>query len=106
MQITEHLAHMLGFGAKTFFTRTMTHVYTMDPFGDVYSVYVYTDAIKDRRLGDMHVPLLRCVVVNRSGVDTTGIQAVSFPHYFLLKSKRLDYLVYTKETEPANRYHS
>ena len=37
----------------------------MDPFGDVYSVYVYTDAIQDRRVGDMHAPLLRCCPVDR-----------------------------------------
>lgn len=90
--LTEHLSHILGFGVKTHFVTSTTGVYIMDPFGDVYSVYVYTDAIQERRVGDMHVPLLRCVAVDRSGHRKGGIQAISFPHldYFPLKSKRLD----------------
>ena len=64
----------------------------MDPFGDVYTVYIYSDAIQDRRVGDMHIPFLRCVAVNRGSAVTGGIQSISFPHldYFPLKSKRLD----------------
>ena len=90
--VSAHLAHVLGFGSKTYFTKTSEGDFVMDPFGDVYSVYVYTDAVQDRRVGDMHAPLLRCVAVNRNGEREGGIQAVSFPHlqYFPLKSRRLD----------------
>ena len=90
--ITPHLANILGFGEKTRFTFTTTAVYNMDPYGDVYTVFVYTDAIQKRRVGDSQVPLLRCVAVNRGDNKRGGIQAISFPHlhYFPLKSKRLD----------------
>ena len=81
--ITQHLAHILGFGEKTHFVATSTGVFIMDPF---------TDAIQERCVGDMQVPLLRCVAVDRSGKRRGGMQSVSFPHldYFPLKSKRLD----------------
>ena len=90
--VSEHLAHVLGFGSKTYFTKSSEGDFVMDPFGDAYSIYVYTDAVQDRRVGDMHAPLLRCVAVNRNGEREGGIQAVSFPHlqYFPLKSSRLD----------------
>ena len=91
--VSEHLAHVLGFGSRTYFTETSVGDFVMDVFGDVYSVYVYTDAVQDRRVGDMHAPLLRCVAVNRNGErEGGGIQAVGFPHlqYFPLKSSRLD----------------
>ena len=65
------------------FVAPTTGVYMMDPFGDVYSVYVYTDIIHERRVGNMQVPLLRCVAVDRSGKRRGGMQAISFPTFGL-----------------------
>ena len=89
--LTQHLATVLGFGEKTSFTSPTTGAYMMDVFGDVHSVYVYTDMIQERRVGDMQVPLLRCVAVDRGGKRRGGVQAFSFHHldYFPLKSKKV-----------------
>ena len=88
--LSDHLANILGFGAQQYFKQDTRGDHMMDPFGDVYSVYVYTDAIQDRRVGDKHAPLLRCVPVDRN--RDTGVEAARFPHldYFPLKSNRLD----------------
>ena len=88
--LTPHLACVLGFGEKTCFASPTTGAYSMDVYGDVHSVYIYTDMIQERRVGDMQVPLLRCVAVDRGGKRRGGVQAISFPHldYFPLKSKR------------------
>ena len=40
--LSDHLANILGFGEKQYFKKNTAGVFMMDPFGDVYSVYVYT----------------------------------------------------------------
>ena len=77
LKITPNLAHILGFEKQsTFFWKSQSRL-TMDIFGDINSIYVYSDIIETRDVADTTAHLLKVVSINRSD-RRASTQTVTF----------------------------
>lgn len=99
LRLTANLAHILGFEQQTaFFAETKSPV-SMDVFGDIHSLYVYSDIIETRAVADKMAQLLRVVSVDRTRKGGS-VETVSFRNlqYFPMRTSSVgDILVYLRD---------
>ena len=77
LKLPQHLRYQLGFGKRCFVSGTSTGTDVVDLNYKSHTVYIYSDVIEDRLVGDKKVPLLRTVTLNPS---VGSAQTVSFQH--------------------------
>lgn len=91
MRISKNLAHILGFEEQTAFFQETKSPVTMDIFGDVHNIYVYSDIIETRAVADKMAQLLRTVAVDRT--KTSGsVQTISLRNlqFFPMRAAAVD----------------
>lgn len=89
--LSANLAHLLGFGNGQSFLNRQISPASIDLYGDIHSMYVYSDVIENRAVGDTMAQLLRVVPVDRTGKHGLS-QTISFKHlqFFPIRSNYID----------------